>query len=99
LQGTWAELVLIIGSQAIKTASFAPSFLLFPLILMHAATPLQLLNHQSVFPSPLSLHRQRNAFMSAGHGFRVPKSLLLWYWNNAFVMLEQCYRDAGTMLS
>ena len=36
--------------------------------------------------------------MSAEHGFRVPKSSLLWYWSNAIVMLEQCYRDARKIL-
>jgi hypothetical protein len=91
-------LVLTISDQAIKTASIVPSFLVFPLILMHAATPLQLLNHQSVLPTPFSLHPQCYAYMSAEHGFRVPKSSLLWYWNIAFVMLEQCYRNARKIL-
>lgn len=27
--------------------------------------------------------------MSAGHDFRVSKSSLLWYWNIAYVLLEQ----------
>ena len=49
-------------------------------------------------PYPFFFASPMLCLMSAEHGFRVPKSSLLWYWNNAFVMLEQCYRNARKIL-